>query len=400
MHRLSIIAALLASAAASAATLTVTTDTDTIANDGACSLREAVSAANADSAFNGCAAGSGADLILLAAGEYRLERAGAGEDGNLTGDLDIRSSLTIRGAAADLTRIRGDREDRVFDVRPSIAAQPISVVIEGVTIRDGNAGTGGAIFSDAGVMFALERSSIVNNVALQGAGIAAMGGLAATASTFHANSATSGGAIWTGGGSAVLRNLTFDANSSLLSGSVATFHAPATLNNVTLSQNVADSDFDDIGDGAIEVNATVTISNSIVARNLDLSLGGSMQVNPDCVVGTSGSLVSAGHNLVGNIGTLCVLTSADASDQIGTPAAIINPRLQPFGLYGGPVETFPPMPASPAVERGSAAPSGQPGACEALDARGVLRPQATRCDIGAAELEEIIFRDGFDPPLP
>ncbi len=400
MRRLPIVVVVLANVTASAATLTVTTDTDTIANDGACSLREAVTAANADSAFNGCAAGSGVDLILLAAGEYRLERAGAGEDGNMTGDLDIRSSLTIRGAAADLTRIRGDREDRVFDLRPSIAAQPIGVVIEGATIRDGNAETGGAIFSDTGVMLSIERSSVVNNVASQGAGVAALGGLAVTASAFHANSATRGGAIWTGGGAAVLRNVTFDANSSLLSGSAATFNAPATLNNVTLSQNVADSDFDDIGDGAIEVNAAVTISNSIVARNLDLSLGGSAQVNPDCLVGTSGSLLSAGHNLIGNSGTLCMLVNAGASDQIGTPAVIINPRLQPFGLYGGTVEIFPPLPTSPAVERGSTEPSGQPGACEVLDARGILRPQGARCDIGAAELEEIIFRADFDPPLP
>jgi hypothetical protein len=30
----------------------------------------------------------------------------------------------------------------------------------------------------------------------------------------------------------------------------------------------------------------------------------------------------------------------------------------------------------------------------------VLRPQGSRCDIGAAELDDLIFRDGFDPPLP
>ena len=94
------------------------------------------------------------------------------------------------------------------------------------------------------------------------------------------------------------------------------------------------------------------------------------------------------------------MTGADASDQVGTPAAIINPRLQPFGIYGGTVETYPPLAISPAVERGSAAATGQPGACEALDARGIVRPQGSRCDIGAAELEEIIFRDGFDQPLP
>jgi len=396
-----LVAAVLGSGAASGATLTVTTTADTIANDGACSLREAVTAANTDAPFNGCPAGSGFDEIVLAAAEYRFDRAGAGEDANSTGDIDIRSSLAIRGAGADQTRIRGDREDGVFDIRPAILAVPIEVTLSGLTIRNGDADIGGAVFVDAGAALTIEDSSIVNNVALQGAGIAVLGMLSISASTFHANSAISGGAIWTGGtGFASLRNVTFDSNTSTLSGSAASFNAPAVLNNVTLSMNMADSDLDDAGDGAIEVNAVVTMSNSIIARNIDLSLGGSALVNPDCVVGPAGSLTSAGHNLIGNIGSVCVLAAAQAGDQIGTAAMTINPRLQPFAVYGGTVEIFLPLPGSPAVERGSPAVSDDPGACEPLDARGVTRPQATRCDIGAAELEELIFRDGFDPPLP
>jgi CSLREA domain-containing protein len=40
------------------ATLTVTTTSDTISNDGLCSLREAIIAANTDSAFHDCPAGT------------------------------------------------------------------------------------------------------------------------------------------------------------------------------------------------------------------------------------------------------------------------------------------------------------------------------------------------------
>ena len=396
-------AALLAglSGDAFSATITVTIVDDTTAADGQCSLREAITAANTDAPFNGCPAGNGVDEILLAAAEYRFELEGAGEDANASGDLDIRSSLTLRGAGADVTRIRGDRDDRVFDLAMPGAGQPIMVVIEGVTIRNGAGPQGGAILSGEGVNLLVSACSIVNNAAPSGAGIAAFGTLAVVDSAFHANEADSGGAIWTGGsGSTELRNVTFDANASTGSGSVASFNAPAVLNNVTMSLNMADSDLDDNGDGALEINASVSISNSIVARNIDLSLGGSALVNPDCVVGMGGSLNSAGHNLIGIIGSVCVLSGAQASDQIGTAAQPINPLLQPFAIYGGTVETGPPMAASPAVERGSPAAFGDPGACEATDARGVIRPQGSRCDIGAAELDDLIFRDGFDPPLP
>lgn len=388
------------SASASAATLNVTTTDDAVSADGQCSLREAITAANIDSAFMDCPSGSGADVIVLGAGEYRIDLAGAGENSNATGDFDIRSSLSVRGAGADLTRIRGDRGDHVFDLAMPGAGQPINVVIEAITLRNGDGILGGAIINGDGVSLLVSGCSIVNNTAAQGAGIASMGTLEVVNSAFHANQAGNGGAIWTGGGSATLRNVTFDANAATGSGSVASFNAPALLNNVTMTLNIADSDLDDIGDGALEMNANVSISNSIVARNIDLSLGGSSTVNPDCVVGVSGSLDSAGYNIIGNIGTVCTLGGVQPSDQIGNAAQPINPRLQPFAVYGGTVETEPPIAASPAVERGSPAMVGAPGACEATDARGIVRPQGSRCDIGAAELDDLIFRDAFDPPLP
>ncbi len=382
---------------ASAATINVTTPDDVIAENGQCSLREAITAANTDSAFMGCTPGSGADEIMLAALEYRLDIAGAGENANLSGDLDIRSDMIIRGAGADVTRIRGDRDDRVFD----IATPATTVLVEGVTIRNGAGTFGGGIFNDVGVSLRVENCSLTGNATTQGGGIASLGALEVVNSVFHANAATSGGGIWSGGGgTTTLRNVTFDSNTSLESGSAASFNADATLNNITVSQNIADSDFDDIGDGALEINAVVRISNSIVARNLDLSIGGSGLVSPDCAVGVSGAFDSDGHNLIGVLGNACALSTAGVGDKSGTAAQPLNPLLQPFAVYGGTVEVFLPKAISPAVEAGSPLAVGMSGACEATDARGISRPQATRCDIGAAELDDLIFRDGFDPPLP
>ena len=50
-----------------AGTITVTTTADTDTADGECSLREAIIAANGDVAYNGCAPGSGDDIIDMTA---------------------------------------------------------------------------------------------------------------------------------------------------------------------------------------------------------------------------------------------------------------------------------------------------------------------------------------------
>lgn len=388
---------------AGAATITVTTTGDAIAADGQCSLREAITAANTDSAFNGCPAGSGADEIVLAAAEYRLEIEGAGEDVNASGDLDIRSNLSIRGAGADLTRIRGDRDDRVFD----IGVPALDVSIDGVTIRNGAGTLGAGVLVREGSGLHMNACLLTGNATAKGdpvaagGGIASLGTLEVAGSTFHANDAGTGGGIWTGGaGSTILRNLTFDSNTSLVSGAAISLNAPANLNNLTLSLNFSDNDFNGTGDGALEVNGPVTVSNSIIAGNIDFSIVIAGTVNNDCAVGPSGTLTSAGNNLFGVLGNACVLASAQPGDQGGVPGSPLDPELQPFDVYGGTVEVFLPMASSPAVEAGSTAAPGNPGACEPEDARGVPRPQGSRCDIGAAELDDLIFRDGFDPPLP
>src|SRR3954465_9198221 len=65
-------AALLAlPALASAASISVTTQEDVLTGP-ACSLRAAISAANADSAVGGCAAGSGPDTISVPRGTFEL----------------------------------------------------------------------------------------------------------------------------------------------------------------------------------------------------------------------------------------------------------------------------------------------------------------------------------------
>ncbi len=119
------------------ATFTVTKTADT--NDGTCnadcSLREAISAANA---------AGGANTVNVPAGTYTLTLANAGganEDNNAQGDIDIKNNMTLTGAGAATTIIQAGTTatngiDKVMAVNP-ICVTPLNVSISGVTIRFG-----------------------------------------------------------------------------------------------------------------------------------------------------------------------------------------------------------------------------------------------------------------------
>ena len=68
-------------------TITVNTTADDIATDGNCSLREALQAANTDTAVDACPAGNGDDTIVLSGATYTL----------IHGALEVSSAVTIRG---------------------------------------------------------------------------------------------------------------------------------------------------------------------------------------------------------------------------------------------------------------------------------------------------------------
>jgi len=156
-----------ARAAVAGVTITVDTTNDELNTDGDCSLREAIQAANTDSAVSGCPAGSGADTIVLPVGIYTLTIAGVDENDNATGDLDVSGSLTISGASAGETIINAAGIDRVLDLRPGAG----TVVIAGVTIFNGGvSGSGGGIYSyDADLT--LLNMEVFSNAAEYGGGL-------------------------------------------------------------------------------------------------------------------------------------------------------------------------------------------------------------------------------------
>ena len=145
-----------------AAEITVDTADDELNADGDCSLREAIEGANTDSVVDGCVEGSGKDTIKLPAGpSYVLTEAGAGDDTNATGDLDILDDLIIEGEGSATTIISGDSADRVLHV-----LMDVDLDISDVTIRDGMTdGQGAGLYNDGIGTVNLTDCVVTGNIA-------------------------------------------------------------------------------------------------------------------------------------------------------------------------------------------------------------------------------------------
>jgi CSLREA domain-containing protein len=393
---------------------------------GACTLRAAVQEANGPSGF-----GEGrVNTITLPAGTYLLTIPGQFQSA-AAGDLDVIGQLEIDGAGAATTIVDGGGLDRVFGVGNT----QDSLTLRGVTVRNGAApdNLGGGIYSGGritlvdsavrdsnaaigGGIYALTatliRSEVTGNSSTSfcggirsydativesivsgnhtlghGGGIAAGGELLLERSTVSGNTADGhGGALHFSGEEAIIDNTTVSGNSAGGDGGGIYRAGPEVppdeplehvfLNNVTVTANHADSDGNGSGDGGgVGGNTLVpgfVARNTIVAGNTDD--GGEA---PDC----AGDVGLQGHNLVQDA-TGCPLV-AGPGDLIG-----ISPALGPLANNGGSTMTHALLPGSAAIDAGDDAIPGTGGtACESRDQRGVVRPQPTRCDIGAFEVD-------------
>src|SRR5262249_15614372 len=140
-------------------TIMVNTTIDELTpGDGKVSLREAINKANIH---------TGADIIVLPAGVFKIALTGAGENDNKSGDFDVTDSLTLQGQAPGMTIIDGARLDRLFDLVGSI-----SVNFSGLTLRNGGSTSvnGGAIQALSADVH-LNGCAVNGNLALKGGGI-------------------------------------------------------------------------------------------------------------------------------------------------------------------------------------------------------------------------------------
>ena len=237
--------------------ITVTTTSDSIADDGFCSLREAVIAANTDSSFHDCPAGSGADTIVFDAQLPRpvtitLTLTGADEDGAQSGDLDLTGTLAMVGESPDAVVIDGNAADRVFE-----ALQGSTVGISGVTIRHGSApagANGGGALVDLAARLTLTDTAVISGSAASGGGLYSVGGLTIVSGTVAGNT---GGGVTNDGGLLALKQATVTGNTGGY-GVANQGQGALTFTSGVVSTNEG---------GIYNVAATATVSDVLVSGN-------------------------------------------------------------------------------------------------------------------------------------
>jgi hypothetical protein len=432
-------------APARAATFNATRTDDPTPNgcqQGDCSLREAVIAANNTQGF---------DTIMLQPTTYTLSIPLFGPDAS-TGDLDTTENLDIKVAGPDQATVDANStvtNDRAFEVQSGGAslynvnvtggigtpadANGLSkgggirvdsgvLYMYGGSVRSNNAGAGpsdgggiynlanvhlrrvelvgnqagfrgGAIFTGEGAFTDAYDTKFFDNQGSDGGAISGPGTTNIYRSQFSSNFAEDGGAVWAGsapgsggsGGTYDLINTTINTNTaSDVGGALRARNGTISLENSTVTRNSSPDGGgiaakDDLNDGHPTL---VTLHNTILAGNIDTGNDNPDCFDPDALVGTH--VESNGYNIVGRAEG-CLFAPV-TGDQVGSSIFPVDPLLDPSEHFNGGafvrVFTDAPLPGSPAIDKGDPA----SGACEMFDARGVPRTLGGRCDIGAYEL--------------
>jgi CSLREA domain-containing protein len=423
--------------AATTAVINITTTDDELNTDQDCSLREAIQAANTDTAVDACAAGSGADTINIPAGTYIITIPGTNEDANATGDWDVLSPITLQGAGMGNTVLNGGGLDMVLHgINTDLTIRSLTItngdggmlqnggnlVVESVRIAGNTAiswRAGGATVFNANATMTdsiVEDNHFNATSHWQGGGYAfsaTVGGpmlsMRIERSIIRNNTNKShGGGIFFGTNtgrpmtglitnSAIVGNKTIGVGGGLMTDDTGTL----TVENTTISDNEAS-----IG-SAIFADAS---ANSILLRHVTITnnrtttgyggygrfgggvvtwgspitfeksiLYGNVDIHsparPDCYEPVSSrKIISNGYNIIGDIGNCTALTHA-TDLPVGT-----NPLLSPLS---GAMPVHKLTTGSPAIDY-------SPSPCLPVDDQvGTTRANGsstgTKCDVGAWE---------------
>jgi hypothetical protein len=405
---------LLGSATTSASTITVISSSGG-SNDGTgCTLRDAITAANTDASFGECPAGNGDDVIdITAAGPITFDDA---SDSNYETALPLlQSNIALLGHGVVLRRdpalgtcapdgVNDPGEFRLMRIDfTTISVSLDNLQISGFCADDAYA-IGGAI-QNYGTL-TITNSILINNTA-------------------HDN----GGAIFNDG--------TLNLTGTLLQGNHATGEGGALMDYLNSSSTIAQSAFvqniayppggSNSAGGAIEQEGAgaVSITNSTFSAN-QASLGaaiddyqGTVHISfatfADQIVGLAGQAVLRSFQadltltsvLMGNVsngvscsadsGTFVALganLSVDGSCP-GFTLANTDPLLLPPAAENGTTPTYALDVGSPAVDAATNCLDAN-GQTVSMDQRGQTRPVYNGCDLGAYELQDRIFKDGFE----
>lgn len=207
--------------------------------------------------------------------------------------------------------------------------------------------------------------------AIGGGAILNDGVLTVNQCTFTNNTANEGGAIFNFT-TLTLNNCTLVGNRARFGGAIEGDGGPITLNHCTLADNVATNG----GGGAILNFFNLTLNHCTVTGNQAAYAGG--------ILNEGTGWLSLNNSIVaGNTATAEPQIAGNIDSPTGVNLTSGNPMLAPLGDYGGPTQTMPPLPGSPAIDPVG----GQTNSVFATDQRGLPRVINGIVDAGAVEVQ-------------
>ncbi len=249
-----------------------------------------------------------------------------------------------------------------------------TVTITNCTVAGNSAEFGGGIFNGNGTTTLTGTTVADNSAALGGGGLFSQGTATLSDSTFSGN--TAGGSSTRGYGGGILtqsQNLlsltdcTIASNTASISGGGIEAQGPVTITSCTFTANQASPTSGGGGGGAIDNpnggEYTITIEDSILS-------GDSCGYGPE----VANAAISHGYNLISN--------TANSSGWISSDIIGQGADLGSLGNDGGPTQTIPILPGSPAIGKGSSV------AGATTDQRGLIR--GTTVDIGAFQTSLVV----------
>jgi CSLREA domain-containing protein len=321
-------------------TVNTTSDTASVSacvnNTAGCSLRGAIQAANSVS-------NSVINIAIPASDPFCS--AGACTI-NLGSALPpISAPVEIDGPGADKLTVRPSTgtATRNFNVTATGV-----VTFFGLTITNGSTGQvsgggGGSSNSGSGTVNVIQCAINGNSDISDGGGIYNNGILNVTNSTLSGNFGGTGGGI-VNHGTLNITNSTISGNQATSGGGVANLSGTVNLTNSTVTGNSVSGG---PGGGLYSAAGTFNVKSSLIAMNTSSATSVGLDVD--------GSFVSAGFNLIGKRDRGFGFTAA--TDQTGTVASPLDPKLDPNGLQnnGGPTKTIGLLFGSPAIDKGTSA---------------------------------------------
>src|ERR687897_951797 len=303
-----------------ASTITVTTTTDEQTTNGTCSLREAIEAANTNTAVDACVAGSATENDVI---NFALPGT-APWTVNLTTELPpLTSNIEIDGPGADqLTVRRADTAVDNFRIF-TVSGDTTVVTIKGMTISNGNT---------------------VDNTKGGGILIADSGIITVTDSTITGNSsefANGGGIRNEGTGTVTVTDSTIRNNFSGHEGGAIANDGDGTM--TVTGSTMGPENFSDSEGGGIynEVDGTLTVTGSTITNNSTNSDGGgiynsgTMTVTESTINGnTSGPSSFGGEG--GGIYSTNELPDTDPANDPDDTTTIINSTISGNTAAGEP----------------------------------------------------------------